>query len=474
MYCEQGLEHSEISDTLECGSCVSIGGKCFVRKGRFLQTMKPSRYNWVLEHEGETFIFNGASGCMARIREEHKDAIGAVLASERPDLMLELVPADILKNLTEGGFLVPESLDERSVLRHIARIPRYSTELAGVTAVVTTRCNFLCPYCQQDTEQGTDMPCEVVDRLLSLIESTRSQHFSMTLYGGEPLLVPETCLDLCERTSAICGRRGMSSRLSMITNGHLLAPGLAEVLAAAGLSSVQVTLDGNQELHDSRRILKDGGPTFARIVENALAASELMDVRVRVNLDASVHRGRESIADVERLFEKKERALVYVSPTRLPDSCSTDANLSSSCGCFGDLFLARKRLHAKVDGCCAVHLDSFVLLPDGSFAFCWDEVGVPGAGHGSILERDFPAISARAGWMDWDPFTSPPCSECRWLPTCGGGCPRIWIQTGSPKCLFKTDAQYEQFIRINLMARRGEGGGEEGASKSPPAGGTGS
>jgi|WetSurMetagenome_2_1015567.scaffolds.fasta_scaffold06172_4 uncharacterized protein len=422
---------------------------------------KASRYNWILEHEGSTFIFNGASGCLAEVGDTLAPSVHQLLSSDTPGELLGTIPKDLSTGLVEGGFVIDDEIDERSVLRHISLIPRYSPEPAGVTAVVTTRCNFACPYCTQDTGTGRDMPPEVVDKLISIIDLTNSRQFSITLYGGEPLLVPEICDDICLRASEACKRRGIDLDIDMVTNGYLLDEQLASKLASHGLTSVQITVDGNKKHHDHRRVLKGGKGTYDRVVSHALSAARHLDVAIRVNLEASLHSSRESIADVECVFRDIDRVTLYVSPTRLKDEEASSANLKQSCGCFSDLFLRRRKLHARLGGCCAVRLDSFVLLPDGSFASCWDDVGILGSGFGSILDSGIPKLSHRAKWMDWDPYGTQPCRDCLWLPTCGGGCPRVWLESGSPGCLFGSDEEYRHFIMVNVIARRQKGGSSE-------------
>jgi len=54
----------------------------------------------------------------------------------------------------------------------------------------------------------------------------------------------------------------------MTTNGYLLDKAKSERLNDLKIDSIQITLDGTKDIHDSRRTLSGGEPTFQRILDN--------------------------------------------------------------------------------------------------------------------------------------------------------------------------------------------------------------
>lgn len=54
----------------------------------------------------------------------------------------------------------------------------------------------------------------------------------------------------------------------MITNGYLLTEKVVAMLPSLSISSLQITINGMKAVHDSRRCLKLGAPTFDRILQN--------------------------------------------------------------------------------------------------------------------------------------------------------------------------------------------------------------
>ena len=57
---------------------------------------------------------------------------------------------------------------------------------------------------------------------------------------------------------------------SMTTNGYFLDCATFEKLSAYNLIDIQITIDGLKQTHDMQRVLKDGSPTFDKIINNLI------------------------------------------------------------------------------------------------------------------------------------------------------------------------------------------------------------
>ena len=102
---------------------------------------------------------------------------------------------------------------------------------------VTDRCNLRCVYCQPEGEPGsaTTMDYDDLMRVAGTLASLGVSKFKLT--GGEPTLRP----DLVRIVRSLKALPGVSN-VTLTTNGLTLAP-LAADLAAAGLDSINVSLD---------------------------------------------------------------------------------------------------------------------------------------------------------------------------------------------------------------------------------------
>ena len=116
---------------------------------------------------------------------------------------------------------------------------------------ITDRCNYKCVYCRTG-EVGAQYPeLDISDylRLITLFVDLGITKVRLT--GGEPLL-RRGVVELVQQLSQLKTRAGDPLDLALTTNGHLLES-LAELLKAAGLDRVTVSMDAVD------------APTFERI-----------------------------------------------------------------------------------------------------------------------------------------------------------------------------------------------------------------
>jgi len=123
----------------------------------------------------------------------------------------------------------------------------------AITIFLTHRCNLKCKMCGQWGESGVTrkMGNEYIkqeltrQQLKNLIDDISHFKPNITLFGGEPLLHPD-CLELIKYIK----KKGM--HCLMITNGSLLENFAADIVDS-GLDELNVSLDGDENLHDEIR-----------------------------------------------------------------------------------------------------------------------------------------------------------------------------------------------------------------------------
>jgi uncharacterized protein len=137
---------------------------------------------------------------------------------------------------------------------------------------------------------------KVTDAFFSYVKSTfANRRKYVTLFGGEPLLTSPAHFKAIARFTDRCAADNIP--LAIVTNGYYLAEYL-DLLKKVPVKEIQVTLDGTAAVHDVRRRLKDGGPTFGKItqgIDQALAAG--LPVNLRMVAD------RENIGQLPGLSE---------------------------------------------------------------------------------------------------------------------------------------------------------------------------
>jgi len=132
-------------------------------------------------------------------------------------------------------------------------------------AVVTTRCNFSCRYCQTKTKQGQDMNFDVALRVLKYLFDVRNPKVNLEFQGGEPLLNWKVIKFLAENARKI-NVTGKDLRISLVTNGILLDDKKIDFLIDNDVS-ICISLDGPEEVHDKNRIFNNSLGTYKQVIK---------------------------------------------------------------------------------------------------------------------------------------------------------------------------------------------------------------
>ena len=170
-------------------------------------------------------------------------------------------------------------------------LDRLGRPLETLRVSITDRCNFRCVYCMPKEVFGRDYAFLERRELLTFEELTRVVGVfaglgvrTVRITGGEPL-VRRNVEHLVELLAAIDTPQGDKLELALTTNGSALAQ-KAEVLAAAGLSRVTVSLDS---LDDAAfRAMNDVDFPVQRVLEGIDAAAA---AGLPVKVNAVVKRG---------------------------------------------------------------------------------------------------------------------------------------------------------------------------------------
>jgi uncharacterized protein len=176
-----------------------------------------------------------------------------------------------------------------------------------VTFILTYKCNLSCAYCYQSeirkTSSLSPMSEAFVDdffrRHMGKLLPYEQENLSFSLYGGEPLLLANR--PAIGRILQYAKEHG--SVVSTVTNGVMLPEMLDLIGPEKGkINNVQVTLDGGQMFHDTKRVSQSGGPTFEQTI---FALRETM--RTGANAIVRVHLHPHSLESARLLLEYLEQ-----------------------------------------------------------------------------------------------------------------------------------------------------------------------
>lgn len=400
---------------------------------------KISRYNiFVPLMDDRRLVYNAMSGALAVWERADVEAYQAVQDSRSADL--DRAPYTDMAN---GGFIVPEEVDELAVLEKQYVGSRFDDTTMILTLMPTTACNFGCDYCFQGPDKPSDvMTPEVQDAVVRLVElaSPRLRRLHVAWYGGEPLLKPDIIETLSDRIIEVCKRKGLRYDSLVVSNGWKLDKHLAKKLYDRGVETIQITLDGASDYHNKRRTLLSGKPTFDRILANIKEAVDATPIFVatRVNIDARNHQGVAGL--IEHLsnagLAHRKNFKVYFAPVEaMTEGCHVVADVCMGKKEYGQLEadLYRKGYDLGItslpypsrfmSNCVAARPKGFVVLPNGDLHKCWDTIATAEHKIGSIFELEkLPENEQLRAWLRWTPFVNDTCRNCKILPVCAGAC----------------------------------------------------
>ncbi len=214
--------------------------------------MKESNYNFFYEVEDGLLAYNVKTNAMAVVEEEKVEELKRILQGEPSE------DKKFIEELTYGGFLVEDDTDELKELRHEMYASRFSNNALNLTIAPTSDCNFRCFYCyEKDVLHTQRMQDETAEKLVKFVEEKAKgiERLSVNWYGGEPMLEYHRICELSERFMNICEKYDVAYDAAMVSNGYLLTADKLEKLISYKVSSIQITLDGMKETHDSRRVI---------------------------------------------------------------------------------------------------------------------------------------------------------------------------------------------------------------------------
>jgi len=315
--------------------------------------------------------------------------------------------------------------------------------------VTNYSCNFDCSYCYQAGYEQLPFTLskELIDSFFEYIgnEFTGRRKY-ITLFGGEPFL---NALRHKENIGYIIQKAAeYNLEIAAVTNGYYLDEYI-ELLKGGKIREIQVTLDGTAGMHNKRRYLKGGDPTFDRIVHGV---DLLLGNRIPVNLRMVVDKQNiGNLPDLAQFAIDKGWTASSLFKTQLGRNyelheCQANhSKLYSRLELYQDLYdLLKKFPHISQFHKPAFSVSKFLFeqgeLPaplfdactgtktewafdfTGNIYACTATVGKKGESLGTFYPEVTKNIPAVEEWQDRDILSIPKCQTCSVSLICGGGC----------------------------------------------------
>jgi uncharacterized protein len=223
----------------------------------------------------------------------------------------------------------------------------------------------------------------------------------------------------------------MRSYYELTTNGYLLDIETSKMLGLLGINTIQVTLDGPGEYHNSKRKTISGKPTFSRIltnVNNYLEQCKKSFLLLRCNYDEE---NFEYLIELLDKLPEEFRNRVQVYCRKIWGCGKIDITQKKEREVLDEFYSYAIEHGYRIDFgsflerynyCYADQSTYFLVQTDGRLYKCtalesFDEKD----SVGNIFSESY------KNWGDVSLEVDKSCIECKYLPICWGGCRKLRV-----------------------------------------------
>jgi uncharacterized protein len=427
------------------------------------------------------FLYATRTGAAVEIDNKHYDPL---INEEWNNL-----PTNILDNLLSVEAIVPYDEDELLSLlqQNKENIRDNDKKFLSYTIQPTANCQLGCHYCgQQHTKLVSNSTTNkaICDRIIDKMEELKETLHSLSIswYGGEPLTGLSSIYEMSDILIQYCQENGIEYSANMVTNGLSLKKSTFEKLVRDyKITGYQITLDGTAEFHDLRRMLKTGGASFdvifnnlKEILHSEFFAKNPAVISIRSNVDAQ---NKENVFDlIDMMHENDMLNKVSFNTAAIHDwgdnkATTVNGISKDDYAMFEiDVFLKLRELGAlpKESGiipirtynvCMVANQNSEVFDAHGNVSTCWEVPYTPMYDNtdfysGNLLKDEVVDTSKAPmrAWFDEIPTNNSWCKSCKFLPVCGGSCPKHWYNNTVACPSFKQNIDERLFLSKLIKA----------------------
>ena len=426
-----------------------------------------SKYNILSKSEKYGYLlFNTMSLAFIRINEQDIDMWKKL--RETPDSYTNFQNYDFL---IKARILVDNQEDDLNVYLADVLKNRYNSSDMALTILPTRGCNIGCIYCYEQDRPNVLMNEQTEKAIVKFVCSNSNlKRLSVVWYGGEPLLN----FDSMVRLTKMFKQLNIEYSAKIVSNGYLLTKEKADLMKDLAIRNIQITFDGSEEIHNQRRFLLGGQPTYRKIMDNL---KYLLSINKEITIDIRTNIDRRNKDDYNKFYQdfkseiNDKRVTMYpgfVSDLLSSECVSPEFNISEGgykaqfildifdkYGIEIKSFLPKYRRHS----CVASKYFAFVIGPEGELYKCWRMVGNQKEAIGNVNDGSFDMVKFSKYLIGADYTLDSKCLQCEFITLCGGGCPLVRMRNKYEKislnhcCPEKThmeqlmELRYEMFVK---------------------------
>lgn len=397
-----------------------------------MEKYKLSKYNLIFNHDGKTIIYNSLSNILAELDDTTINILNAIKTNSYSKNFF-LKNHEAFKCLKNYLIILLEDKEELEIIKE-----RYYTKENNYLHLIlapTLKCNFNCFYCYEE-KNNIVMSEDIKEKILKLIENNAKmkRNISIDWYGGEPMIEKDFIFSISKLIVEICEKNCVTYTSNMITNGYLITNEDLLKFKQSNIRSFQITVDGNQDIHNQRRVFSDGRDSYNKIIENiTMLIKNKFYVKVRINIDKENYLNNSQLLNDLSNIDDQYLTIRFgkLKDFNCEKYCGNKKYFSteefSKIFCqkqvqlyeYGFLNSARAMYpQLKRNRCVADAINSFVIGPFGEVYNCISDVGIKSQVIGYIQDYQMEKNIIKS------PFENEQCKNCFCLPICMGSCPK--------------------------------------------------
>lgn len=386
--------------------------------------MKKSKYNIEIIGKKDIAIYNLLNRNIILL---DKDTYNNYITNNLQDEDVEY--------LSEIGILIEDAIDEVEYMKQKINSAKYSPKSMTIFLSLTQKCNLKCVYCYQDSIRerniGEYIEENNIEKIFLMLKkkSDEMRKLNIVLFGGEPLLNKQRILSIIKQLNDLRSA-SLNVHISLITNGVELTEDFLNSTYKY-LNTIQITIDGKKEIHDTMRIFSNGNGSFNIIYDNLKKAANLFKSRIALRINVNSNSILNVYDFIEQLEKDNLREAISISIVPIFDNQTT---ISLGCNKAIEkelleevnniyMFLAKRKFKFEkdfIEGPCMVrHFNSFAIDEELNIYEC------PGVlykkSSGKITETgDLKILDSR--FYKFVNEEKKCINTCEYAPICFGGC----------------------------------------------------
>lgn len=439
--------------------------------------MKVSRYTFLFSNNDDSsYAYNALSNALIRIND--KDSYSRLYESQQQNLDVPKGHYDdeLYDALSKYKIITENEEDDFLMLKAIILAQRQNESSMHLTMAPTMDCCFSCHYCFEKEKSKIYMSSETMDAIIKYVLSLdRLENLSLTWFGGEPLMAIRQIEEFYDKFKSQWKKGEVISNI--ITSGYHINKEAIHILDKVGVTSVQITLDGDKETHNKVKYFPGCGDVFEKVLSNVELYNDIspkVNIGIRVNL--TLENADEYVSLLKMLQERfKGRKTITVAPAFVMDrsihGCKPNSKLfshkqmseyilhlmSNNIPCtykrYPDNFFYECAMRNKV----AIAFD-----PEGYAYKCWEIIGNKRHSIGR-LNADGQLIDINSKMLNRhlygaDPLYDTQCRRCKYLPICVGGCPIQRVENefegGNNNCCTYFKGYIDKFLKEHINKKQ--------------------